>query len=124
MRPDRREAGPRLPGRGAMPKFKAHGHRGSWFADVNGEHLPCVHAHWWKGSGYHDPYARPGDAKFEKLLQGIRETGRGVVTKDDVSDGGRTFKRTGYVGVFKIEDPQLDDDGLRFRITNRIADLF
>jgi hypothetical protein len=106
-----------------MPTFKARGHRGDWFAEANGQRLPCVHAHWWKGSGYNDPYARPGDRKFEELVEGIRQFGRVILTKDEVRDSGRTFRRTGYVAIYEVEDVEFDETGLRFRFISRVADL-
>jgi hypothetical protein len=39
-----------------MRRAKAKGHRGSWFAEVDGELLPCVHQHWRRGFYYDDPY--------------------------------------------------------------------
>ena len=106
-----------------MAKSKAHGQRGSWFAKAEGETLPCVHAHWWKGQRYHDIHARPGDSRFAELLQGIKATGRVVLTTDAASDDARHFKRTGYIAVYAVEDVSLDDEGLRFRFTHRLIDL-
>jgi hypothetical protein len=35
-------------------KIKAKGTRGSWYADVGSERLPCIHTHWLKGTVYDD----------------------------------------------------------------------
>jgi hypothetical protein len=55
-----------------VEKKKALGFRGSWFADVDGETLPCVHQHWWAPGGrYDDPGLQPGMPKGDELVASI-----------------------------------------------------
>lgn len=106
-----------------MDKQVAHGFRGDWFAQVGDEYLPCVHAHWWSGKSYSDPHARPGDPQFERLVRSIKELGRVILTTDITPDEGQSFQRTGYVAVFEVTSPILDQDGLRFTFTKRVYNL-
>src|SRR4051794_21444667 len=73
----------------AIPTARAVGKRGQWFAEVDREVLPCVHAHWYKNGWYHDPHYRPGDPQWEELIASVREKGRVVLTTDNASDEGR-----------------------------------
>ncbi len=105
---------------------KAVGQRGSWFAAVDAEKLPCVHAHWFKGREYDDPDARPDDAGFQELFAAIRDKKRVILTKDEVLYTGEEhtgFQRTGYVAVFSVSDPVLDERGLRFQFIKRLFNL-
>ncbi|MCP4386305.1 MAG: hypothetical protein GY798_33670 [Hyphomicrobiales bacterium] len=108
-----------------MPKVRASGARGSWFAKVEGETLPCVHAHWFRGDRYDDPQLRPGDPKSEELTAALRASGRAILTNDEPTDGadGIEFKRTGYIAVFSVDDIELDQAGLRFRFVERLTNL-
>ena len=54
-------------------KIKATGSRGSWFAEVEGEKLPFVHAPWCSKSGYHDPFVKPGDPTCDEFIETIRK---------------------------------------------------
>lgn len=107
-----------------MRKVKALGHHGSWFADVNGEPLPCVHKHWWTGDRYHDPKCRPGEKQWDDLIAAIVEKQRVILTEDNVI--GTTipsFVRTGYIAVYAVADITVDSEGLQFRFVKRLIDL-
>lgn len=105
-----------------MYTTKANGQRGSWFATVKGEELPCVHEHWLKRSNYDDPSARPGIKKFDDLYNAIKEKKRVVLTKDNYL-GDHQFERTGYIAVFEVVGLEMDDNGLRFRMVRRLDEL-
>lgn len=109
-----------------MTKKKATGKRGSWFADVDGESLPCVHKHWWKGGRYDDPQVKPGSPKDEELVTAIEQLGRVVLTDDtpyDAGEGKTGFTRVGYIAVYSVADIVFDESGLRFRFLSRLQDL-
>ena len=107
-----------------MSKTKAVGRRGSWFAEVNGESLPCVHEYWVRqGCYYHDPNAVPGERKWDELIAAIQTKKRVILTKDKVYDGGNRFERSGYVAVFEVDDLEIDGRNLRFRLTRRLVEL-
>jgi len=105
-----------------MGKRKAIGHRGSWFADVGGESLPCVHRYWWKNGEYHDPNFHSLDGQWSKLIDALKSKGRAILTNDDTPDKGNSFTRTGYIAVYEIEDVRIED-GLRFRFVRKIEEL-
>jgi hypothetical protein len=110
----------------AMAK-KAVGERGSWFARVDGERLPCVHEQWWKkevGQLYHDQLVRPGERQCEEFVAAIRAQRRVVLTRSKHRHGAdQAAERDGYIAVFEVDDIEFDDDGLRFRFTKRIDEL-
>jgi hypothetical protein len=111
-----------------MPRAKALGERGSWFARVNGERLPCVHKHWVRGTTHVDPNYDPTDPKFMELLDAIQREKRVVLTTDNAiahpeKKSGIGFERTGYIAVFKVDDVSTGPDGLRFELRDRICEL-
>jgi hypothetical protein len=65
---------------------KAVGQRGSWFAKVEGEELPCIHRYWLKGLDYHDPFVRHQDghpvAKIKEFVEAVADRKRAVLTED------------------------------------------
>ena len=99
-------------------KIKASGARGSWFAKVDGESLPCVHQHWISGSKHCDPEVA-SDGKWPEFIEAIQTGKKVIVTKDDIT----TWQRTGYVAVFRVDNVVVDDAGLRFDLVERVCDL-
>ena len=111
-----------------MANCKAIGERGSWFATVNGERLPCVHKHWIKFTHHCDPGYVEGERQWDELFAAIMEGKKIIVTKDDVESrpdrkSGAGFTRTGYVAVFAVDNVTADESGLRFDLKNRLCDL-
>ena len=104
-------------------KHKATGTRGSWFAEVGGELLPCVHAFWYKAPQYDDPHAVSGERKWEELVAAIRDKGRVILTNDDAIDGGFGFNRSSYIAEFSISDLEFEHGHLKFRMVKRLRDL-
>jgi hypothetical protein len=107
---------------------KAIGERGSWFASVDGERLPCVHRHWINGTTHLDPCLDLTNSKFVELVDGIRESGKIVLTNDEVTgdpdtDEGMTFVRSGYIAVFSVDNLTTDNGGLQFELKERLLDL-
>jgi hypothetical protein len=113
----------------AMPKReysvmrKAKGHRGSWFAEVDGELLPCVHQHWSHRGRYHDPHVVPGDPKWTEFIAAIRTDKKVILMSGEFSNNDYSVRRTGYIAVFMIDDFELLDNDLRFRFAKRLVDL-
>lgn len=110
----------------AMGKKKAIGARGSWFAAVDGELLPCVHSYYWQSPArYHDPDLQD-TPKAVELVKAIQEKRRVILTKDNpvFDDFDRvTFQRTAYVAVFSVGGVEFDSSGLRFTFLKRVEDL-
>jgi hypothetical protein len=111
-----------------MDKRRAIGFRGSWFAEVDGEILPCVHQHWWAAGGrYDDPGLQPGAPKSDELAIAILAKKRVILTTDvaSVDDEGNVvgFQRTGYVAVYSVAGIEFDKAGLRFKFVKRLFEL-
>jgi len=108
-------------------KVKAVGQRGSWFAEVEGIQLPCVHDHWVnlvKGEmRYRDPNYRPDSPNWMEFVGGLTMHHRVVLTRDKVINEGEGFEREGYIAVFDIADIRENSHALEFRFTKRVAEL-
>jgi hypothetical protein len=111
----------------ARPKLKAKGQRGSWFATVEGELLPCVHDLWVsKARFYCDPYLYRGIPDYDEFMNAIERGGKVILTKSIVAPNSAeppTLNREGYIGIFTVENVRCDDDGFKFELVERIADL-
>lgn len=112
----------------AILNIKATGQRGSWFANVNGESVPCVHKHWThtaRGSmTYDDPHYLPEtDAKWGPFLGTLKALKRAILTSDDVFDDGHRFERTGYIALYEIDHVEIIGSHLRFQFVRRLANL-
>ena len=109
-----------------METKKAKGSRGSWFAVVDGETLPCVHEYWWvrgdKTRRYNDVGLRPSP-HTDAFVDEIRNKGRVILTNDQPTspDSPAPFTRTGYIAVWTVEDVQFDEAGLRFRFVDKLC---
>ena len=106
-----------------LPRYKAIGERGSWFAKVSGERLPCVHQYWIKGTRHEAIRTVQNGAKDKALVEEIQRLKKVVVTSDDVIDEGCGFKRTGYIAVFAVENVDGRRGSLTFDLVERLADL-
>lgn len=106
----------------ALPRCKAIGERGSWFALIDGERLPCVHRHWVTGTHHCDPNVGH-DVKWTELIEAISELKRVVLTSDHVSSDEKSFVRTGYIAVFRIDNLSNVDGNLEFDLVERLIEL-
>jgi hypothetical protein len=105
-----------------MPKPKAVGQRGSWYAEVLGELLPCAHDYWLKRGHYIDPGVKPGEKKWDDYISAIREGGVIVLTHSQRDENG-TFTRKGYNATFSVANVAVTENGLEFDLVNRLVDL-
>ena len=103
---------------------KAIGKHGSWFATIDGEQLPCVHQHWFSSSlEYEDPGVEVGNPVWDEFIQELKRTGKAILTSDNPAPGSGSFKRTGYIAVWSIEDVRVEEGKLRFRFVDRLEGL-
>lgn len=107
---------------------KATGSRGSWFATVDGELLPCVHEYWWvKGDTsrrYNDYLLKPSQHNNDFVAR-IKDKRQVILTSDkpNSADNPVPFVRTGYIAIWTIEDVEFDENGLRFRFVDKVCGL-
>src|ERR1017187_8978010 len=87
----------------SLPKYKAVGHIGSWFATIGETHYPCVHNHRVRWEGGRSIYVDPGydspQPKWVKFIEAFTNEHWAVLTNDKVlgpSSRGANFKRDGY----------------------------
>jgi hypothetical protein len=106
---------------------KATGERGSWFATVDGERLPCVHRHWWKNGRYCDPHVQVGEKKWDEFIAALISGKKAILTNDEPWNGSGPFiRRSGkeaYIALWDIEDVRVEDGKLTFRFARRVVDL-
>ena len=114
----------------SLPKYKAVGHIGSWFATIGEIPYPCVHNHWvrWEGGRliYVDPGYDPSQPKWAKFIEALTNEQRAILTSDKVlglSGRGVNFKRDGYIAFYQIDNLTIDQEALRFEFISRLADL-
>ena len=102
-----------------MATLKDKSQRGSWFVEIAGEWLPCVHERWFSSRDgfYYDPFARPGEPEWDELITALREKRRAVMTRGDATDA----EPTRYLGVYAIDAIEVTESDLRFRVTKRLT---
>lgn len=98
-----------------MRAAKATGERGSWFAKVGGERLPCVHKHWVEGICRSDPGYLIEDVKWTEFVHAIATNKKVILTEDIAGSAlgkksGISFDRGGYIAVFEVADVVADGD--------------
>lgn len=109
-------------------KKRAIGTRGSRFATVDSERLPCVHEFWWvKGDAarrYDDRLLKTTNQAIE-LVDAIKEKKKVVLTSDKPNSASNPipFTRTGYISVWTVSDVEFDQYGLRFKFVEKVCDL-
>jgi hypothetical protein len=100
-----------------MKELKARGHRGSWFARVGDDDIPCAWHEWLRGMHYSDPHF-VNEGKWVKYLEALQRDRKIVLTRKREKDG--KWLRDGYIGVFKITNITVSDRGLEFELTERL----
>ena len=103
-------------------KYKAIGEQGSWFAEVNGARLPCIHNYWLKRLHYCDPGVRPGEKQWDEFIAAIQAGGEVILTNSSPNESG-IFERKGYICAWKVSPPQVTENGLEFDLISRDLEL-
>jgi hypothetical protein len=104
-----------------LPKARARGYRGSWYADVNGERLPCVHQKNKDGAVY--DAACLDDKRHRKLLHDIQAAGRVVLRLSERESENHPWEAKGYDGVWAVEDVKLENGRFTLRFSQRLIEL-
>ncbi len=105
-------------------KIKAKGHRGEWFATVNGERYPCIHEYWIKQGHHAAPNVHPStNRKDAELVEALAQGKLAVETKDEVLNDGLGFVRKGYKALWRIDGVHMVEDTLHFDLIERVANL-
>lgn len=107
-----------------LPSFKATGAQRSWFAEVKGERLPCVHKQWRQGFQYRDSTVRSNDPQWREFFASIADGKQVIETSSAMPEGvDGPWKRDGYVGLFRVENVTFDGTTFEFAYAERIANL-
>jgi len=101
------------------------GHRGSWFADVDGESLPCVWVHWKNSLRYNDRGHLPGIGRWPRFVNAIEDGGKVLLTGNTVTNApgyksGVALARKGYLSIWEVDSVEADDASLRFEFLRRL----
>ncbi|WP_157726819.1 hypothetical protein [Qipengyuania flava] len=115
-----------------MMPCHAHGHQGSWFADVtarrhpevDGRSLPCIWDFWWKKgtTRYVDPGYAPGNPKAEKVVEALKSDGFAIMRKRRMTTANDVWEADGYIAIFEVANVKFGDK-LEFDIVRRVCDL-
>jgi len=104
------------------PTFKATGRRGDWFADVDGENVPCAWNWWLKGKDhYFDPEAKPGTGKWVKYIDVLKRLKKVALTGKKEKNG--KWERDGYIALFEVANIVTTDGTIEFDLVRRLANL-
>ncbi len=97
------------------------GHAGSWFAEWEGEKLPCVHARWVEGRwpNYLDPKC-DGRPKWDKFIAALKNGRKAILTTSHPPDRNGIMRRKSYVGVWEVHGVDVSDGELRFTFGKQV----
>jgi hypothetical protein len=118
------------------------GRQGDWLVDVtindHTERVPSAHKHFVRKDANGLVYNRPDvgwlqlgkakqSGKAKQWIAALKQTGRVVVTDDDVTDTGdpdRPYRFTrkpkgGYVAVYTVDEIAINANGCYFRLVDR-----
>lgn len=100
------------------------GHQGSWYAEWEGEKVPCIHRHPTLLTGMH--YEAPiwdAPERHLRYLDDIRRLGKVVLTKSELLETGH-YARQGYIALFRVENVELDAEGsIHLDLVERLHDF-
>jgi hypothetical protein len=100
---------------------KPKGRQGSWFAEWDGEQLPCVHRHWTDGRWpyYLDPNfdERP---EWPAFVNALRGGGKAILTTSKIPRDGGSWQRDRYVAVWTVDEVVTEGRELRFKFVNKL----
>lgn len=105
-----------------MGKPKAVGARGSWFAEVQGEQLPCVHDYWLGKMHYIDPGVVVGQRQWDEYIEAIKQKQIVVLTHGKRGEDG-VFHRSGYVATYAVANVCVTQAGLEMDLIKRLINL-
>jgi hypothetical protein len=107
----------------AVKKLKARGRQGSWFAEVKGQWLPCVHKHWIAWPLYSDPGIKPGTQKEDEYIAALKQGTVILTSSEIVSKEPLQFRRTGYIAIWTIKDVVAGPQGITFQFVSKENEL-
>ncbi|MGU9980719.1 hypothetical protein ACJ4V0_11835 [Phreatobacter sp. HK31-P] len=111
-----------------LPRKKALGRRGSWFATVDDKALPCIHRHWLTGLRYRDP-GYYDSKQWRELHEAVANGGEAILTndkplgKDGRTQEGLAMKRTGYIAVWKVANVTVSGEIFELDLVEKLYEL-
>jgi hypothetical protein len=101
---------------------KPKGRQGSWFAEWEGEQLPCVHQHWTKGiwPEYLDPHCdtRP---EWPAFIAALSQGRKAILTTSKFTEEDGKWRRASYVAIWEVENVRTEAGTLRFRFVRPLV---
>ena len=91
------------------------GRAGSWFANWEGEQIPCIHKHALKGSTYIDDGVNEHPA-WPSFIGALREQRRAILTTSHLPDESGIRRRKSYIGIWEIADVQVSNGVMKFEL--------
>ena len=103
-----------------MQTLKARGHRGSWFARIGDEDIPCIWRDWLTSGHYRDPGAKADDGKWVKYIEALEHGQKAVLTTKQEKTKSGKWLRSSYLSVWKIANVALTERGLKFDLVEKL----
>jgi hypothetical protein len=74
---------------------------------------------------YHDPGLAYGSPLYGPLIEVIGHGRQVILTKDEVagSGSGMSFKRNGYIALYRVDNVKAEDGVLSFDFVERLEDF-
>ena len=72
---------------------------------------------------YRDPNYSKDDRQWAELMDALNKQKQAILTKDTTPNNGKSFDRTGYIALYRIDHIQVTDSEMSFQFVERLADL-
>lgn len=105
-----------------LPKLKAVGSQGSYFAKIGEEDVACVWTTGLTKMHYLDDGAQRDGGQWPRYIEAIRTMKKVALTRVKRDEGG-AMRRDGYVALYRVENVTFSDRGLEFDLVERLAEL-
>lgn len=108
-----------------LPIYHAIGSQGSWSVKINGKSVSCAwEEHCDKSNGtYCDTGFISGDRKWDAYVSLIQKEMLVALTARKKDTDGSTWKRDGYIGLYRVKNVEVTSKGLEFEFDEALARL-
>ena len=95
------------------------GHPGSWFAEWEGESIPCIHQHAITSGRYIDMGVDDHPA-WPRFIEQLSAQRRAILTTSHLPGGDGIRRRKSYVGIWEIGEVSVEDGTMSFEMGSPI----
>lgn len=106
-----------------LDQLKPLGRQGSWFAEWNGEQIPCVHLRWTNGHDYIDP-GYDGRRQWPQFIAALANGGKAILTSSHVPDGDGPWRRDKYLAIWTVENVRVENGQLKLTYGEQLEQFY